>query len=174
MVAFNSQPHTRLTVYFVRMGKTYTLSIHSLIRGWPTIVSLSSYIFIFQFTASYEADRGAGVFLPSLFIFQFTASYEADQFSSRQVAKRIALSIHSLIRGWPTRYCGKHYWQIFQFTASYEADPSIFLIFSIVSFLSIHSLIRGWPRKVLVKLLWFVFQFTASYEADRFILLYVS
>ena len=33
----------------------------------------------FQFTASYEADRGAGYGSYTQIVFQFTASYEADQ-----------------------------------------------------------------------------------------------
>ena len=63
--------------------KILNLSIHSLIRGWPYKFCTLRYSFIFQFTASYEADRIIMSRRLLNLIFQFTASYEADLSSSR-------------------------------------------------------------------------------------------
>ena len=76
---------------------------------------------IFQFTASYEADRLFSLVTYLLMIFQFTASYEADLISFRSLLMLM----------------------FFQFTASYEADPRGAGVFLRVYDLSIHSLIRG-------------------------------
>ena len=57
LVPFNSQPHTRLTDPASGTVNCTNLSIHSLIRGWPSFCfSPFKIVYIFQFTASYEAD----------------------------------------------------------------------------------------------------------------------
>ena len=58
LIPFNSQPHTRLTPIFFRQLQV---------------------LFVFQFTASYEADLSIKVGRIITKSFQFTASYEADQ-----------------------------------------------------------------------------------------------
>ena len=65
--------------------------------------------FIFQFTASYEADPAETTHEIKLVTFQFTASYEAD---------RLFMNC-----SFPCF--------VFQFTASYEADRPPFLLISI-------------------------------------------
>ena len=140
-----SQPHTRLTITERSRDSGQSISIHSLIRGWPSgCPTLYNSVLLFnsqphtrltgyrlgvdcriafQFTASYEADLSLTPSMALVVIFQFTASYEADPNSGH-------LRLFNLA---------------FQFTASYEADLASDTVFH-------------WSS---------VFQFTASYEADQ-------
>ena len=79
MYAFNSQPHTRLTLSMVlevislcifQFTASYEADLYSTVPA--------GYAGSFQFTASYEADRDFGIPFRLTHIFQFTASYEAD------------------------------------------------------------------------------------------------
>ena len=78
-IPFNSQPHTRLTRNILISRLINGLSIHSLIRGWPDMKEAIPAKNFFQFTASYEADQATGHYIIRVSIFQFTASYEADR-----------------------------------------------------------------------------------------------
>ena len=56
-------------------------------------------MWVFQFTASYEADQKEIMRMNINYAFQFTASYEADPLSHDINVVIHGLSIHSLIRG---------------------------------------------------------------------------
>ena len=120
--SFNSQPHTRLTGAVWKVPVLQSLSIHSLIRGWPGDLEHDQghfYLSIHSLIRGWPDRRLHGVRGRR---FQFTASYEADQrkqpelrsersFNSQPHTRLTSyftstlitqlLSIHSLIRGWP-------------------------------------------------------------------------
>ena len=122
---------------------------------------------IFQFTASYEADRtwdSIQFFLSSSFnsqphtrltqfMFMFckvNKSFNSQPhtrltYSNSNYCSNKCLSIHSLIRGWPVYQVRNGKQELFfQFTASYEADRDVMAAYRVREH----------------------FQFTASYEAD--------
>ena len=75
------------------------ISIHSLIRGRTALRSLAYIGGIFQSTPSYEGELGRAYRGGSSLTFQSTPSYEGEHKPRSDTLIKIAISIHSLIRG---------------------------------------------------------------------------
>ena len=121
---FNSQPHARLTIAPSSEYEKQNLSIHSLMRGWPT-------------------SRQNRRIIAILSIHSLMRGWPWLDFT---VLDNGYLSIHSLMRGWPrtsARTSGYENLSIHSLMRGWPTPPE----FNTNAFiLSIHSLIRGWPR----------------------------
>ena len=125
-----SQPHTRLTITERSRDSGQSISIHSLIRGWPSgCPTLYNSVLLFN-SQPHTRLTGYRLGVDCRIAFQFARGY---------------LSIHSLIRGWPKFRSFTLIQSSLSIHSLIRGWPCFWHCFPLVVSLSIHSLIRGWP-----------------------------
>ena len=130
--------------------RRFGLSIHSLIWGWPYIRSDLEWKYYLSIHSLIWGWPWYLLTLRNLLIFQFTASYEADRHLTR---KRMLISSFNsqphmrLTTTWPNYVLS---WR------SFNSQPHMRLTASDIfnrqkDYLSIHSLIWGWPLPIFTE-----------------------